>query len=31
MATEILNAKITKTKLGEEHGCFTADLLLEGD
>lgn len=31
MATEILNAKITKTKLGGEHGCFTADLLLEGD
>lgn len=31
MATEILNAKITKTKLGEGHGCFTADLCIEGD
>ena len=31
MATEILNAKITGTKLGEEHGCLTAELFLEGD
>lgn len=30
MTTEILNAKITSTKLGEEHGCLTADLFLEG-
>ena len=29
--TEILNAKITSTKLGEEHGCLTADLFVEGD
>ena len=29
--TEILNAKITDTKLGEEHGCLTAKLFLEGD
>lgn len=29
--TEILNAKITSTKLGEEHGCLTADLLVEGE
>lgn len=29
--TEILNAKITHTKLGEEHGCLTADLFLEGE
>lgn len=28
--TEILNGKITSTKLGEEHGCLTADLLVEG-
>lgn len=31
MTTEILNAKITNTKLGEDHGCFTADLYIEGD
>lgn len=30
MAKEILNAKITKTKLGEEHGCLTANIVLEG-
>ena len=29
--TEILNAKITSTKLGEEHGCLTADLFVEGE
>lgn len=29
--TEILNAKITDTKLGEEHGCLTARLFLKGD
>ena len=29
--TEILNGKITSTKLGEEHGCLTADLFVEGD
>ena len=29
--TEILNAKITSTKLGEEHGCLTAELFVEGD
>lgn len=28
--TEMLNAKITNTKLGEEHGCLTADLTIEG-
>ena len=28
--TEILNAEITNTKLGEEHGCLTADLTIEG-
>lgn len=31
MTTEILNAKITNTKLGEDHGCLTANLFLEGD
>lgn len=31
MATEILNAKITGTKLGEEHGCLTAEIFLEGE
>lgn len=31
MATEICNAKIAGTKLGEEHGCLTANLYLEGD
>lgn len=30
MATEILNAKITGTKLGEEHDCLTANIVLEG-
>lgn len=29
--TEIVNAKITSTKLGEEHGCLTAELYVEGD
>ena len=28
---KIENAKITDTKLGEEHGCFTADIFLEGN
>ena len=28
--TEILNAKITSTKLGEDHGCLTANLFVEG-
>ena len=28
---EILNGKITGTKLGEEHGCLTANLFLEGE
>lgn len=31
MAKEILNAKITGTKLGEEHGCLTAQIFLEGE
>lgn len=31
MATEILNAQITETKLGEDHGCLTADLVVEGN
>ena len=30
MATEILNAQITSTKLGEDHGCLTANIVLEG-
>lgn len=30
MNTEILNAKIIETKLGEDHGCLTAYLILEG-
>lgn len=30
MATEIRNAIITNTKLGEEHGCLTAQLVLDG-
>lgn len=30
MATEILNGKITSTKLGEEHGCLTAYITIEG-
>ncbi len=29
--TEILNAKISSTKLGEEHGCLTAMLYLDGE
>ena len=29
--TEILNAKIAATKLGEAHGCLTADLMIEGE
>lgn len=29
--TEILNAKITSTKLGEKYGCLTADLFVEGE
>lgn len=28
---EIVNAKITSTSLGEDHGCLTAYLTLEGD
>ena len=28
---EILNGKITGTKLGKEHGCLTANLFLEGE
>ena len=28
---KIENAKITSTKLGEEHGCLTADIILEGN
>lgn len=31
MSTQIENAKITKTKLGQEHGCLTADIIVEGD
>ena len=31
MDTEIINGKITSTKLGQEHGCLTADLMIEGD
>ena len=31
MSTEILNGKIASTKLGEEHGCLTADIFIEGD
>ena len=30
MANEIKNAKIVSTKLGEEHGCLTANIVLEG-
>lgn len=29
--TNILNAKIANTKLGEECGCLTADLTIEGN
>ena len=28
---KIENAKITSTKLGEEHGCLTADIVVEGE
>lgn len=28
---EIVNAKIADTSLGEDHGCLTAYLILEGD
>ena len=31
MSTEILNGKITFTRLGEEHGCLSANLIIEGD
>lgn len=31
MSKEILNGQITSTKLGEEHGCLTAEIFLEGD
>ena len=31
MSTEILNAKITHTRLGEDHGCLTAYITIEGD
>lgn len=31
MTTEILNAEITETRLGEDHGCLTADLIIEGN
>lgn len=31
MSTEIENAKITSTKLGQEHGCLIADLTIEGE
>lgn len=30
MSTEILNGKITSTRLGEEHGCLSASLTIEG-
>ena len=28
---EILNAKITSTELGEDHGCLTAYIIMEGN
>ena len=31
METKIINGGITHTKLGQEHGCLTADLIIEGD
>lgn len=31
MAVEILNGKITSTKLGEDHGCLTAYVTVEGN
>lgn len=30
MSKEILNGQIASTKLGEEHGCLTAEIFLEG-
>lgn len=30
MSTEILNGKITFTRLGEEHGCLSVKLTIEG-
>ena len=30
MRNETLNAKITETKLGEDHGCLTAYIYVEG-
>ena len=30
MNTKIENAKITSTRLGEAHGCLTADIIVEG-
>ena len=30
MAAEILNGKITHTKLGEDHGCLTVFITIEG-
>ena len=30
MRNETLNAKITETKLGEDHGCLTAYIYIEG-
>ena len=29
--TEIMNGRIIGARLGEEHGCLTADLVIEGD
>ena len=31
MSKEILNGQIKSTKLGEERGCLTAEIFLEGD
>ena len=31
MAAKIENVKIADTKLGEDHGCLTANIFLEGD
>lgn len=30
MNTKIENARITSTRLGEAHGCLTADITVEG-
>lgn len=30
MVKEIRNAQITSTRLGEDHGCLTADIIIEG-